>query len=141
MGLFSSLFSSKPRVKPSGKKEFIILIGAAKFEVMVTQEEHYQAALETICGPRAPRGVNRFETAYLKLEDKIPRDPNAVRVEMRGKQVGYLRPQAAISYRQYLITKGMPKANGQCQAVVRGGWVSSDGRKGLYEIWLDFPAL
>jgi hypothetical protein len=88
-----------------------------------------------------PRGVNRFESTYLILEDKNPRDKNAVRVEMRGKQVGYLSPQAAISYRQHLIGKGMPRANGQCQAVIRGGWVSSDGRKGLYEIWLDFPNL
>jgi hypothetical protein len=135
MGLFTNLFSSKAQEKPVVKKEVVFLMGTANFELEITGVERFQTALETICGPRLPKGVNRFETAWLILEDK-----NAVRVEIRGKQVGYLSPEAAILYRRQLIAKGKPRANGQCQAVIKGGWISSDGRKGPYCVWLDIPS-
>jgi hypothetical protein len=141
MGLFTSLFSSKAPEKPFVKKEVVILIGNSRFEVEIIGEQHYQPALEAICGPRVPRGVNRFETAWLIWEDIRPHNRNAVHVEIRGKQVGYLSPETDILYRQQLLARGMPKANGQCQAVIKGGWVSSDGRKGPYCVSLDIPTL
>ena len=139
MGLFTSLFSSKVQEQPSGKKEVAIMMGTGNFELEIVWELHYQAALEAICGPRVPKGVNRLETAWLILEDNNPHDKNAVRVEIRSKKVGYLSREAAMLYRQQLKARGMPKANGQCQAVIRGGWVSSDGRKGPYSVRLDIP--
>ena len=141
MGLFTNLFSSKVPQKPSGKQEIVVMGGGLKFELEITGVERFQSALEAICGPRVARGVNRFETAPLLSDDKNPGDKNAVRVEIRGKQVGYLSPDAATRYRQQLISKGMQNANGQCQAVIKGGWISSDGRKGDYEVWLDLPNL
>jgi len=136
MSLFTSLFVSKAPEQLSGKKEFMYLMGSTKFELEITGLEQYQASLEALCGPRVPRGVNLYETASLKLEDK-----NAVRVEIRGKQVGYLSPKAASLFREQLTARGIPKGAGQCAAVIRGGWVSSDGRKGPYEVWLDTPTL
>ena len=136
MSLFSSLFSSKAPELPSGKKELVYLMGTATFKVEILGEEHYQNVLEAICGPRKPQGVNCFETASLILEDK-----NAVRVEIRQKLVGYLGPETASLFRQKLIARGFPKGVGQCAAVIRGGWVSSDGRKGPYKVWLDLPSL
>ena len=70
---FTGLFSSKAPERPSGKKEVVYLVGAAKFELEIIGVEHYQDALETICGPRVPRDVKSFEAASLKLEDKTPR--------------------------------------------------------------------
>jgi len=139
MSLFANLFVSKAPAQPSTRKELVYLSGGARFEIENTGEEHYQAALEDICGPRVRTGINRYETALLKLEDKNPHDQNAVRVEILGKQIGYLSPKAAILYRQQLIARGTPKGIGQCAAVIRGGWVSSDGRKGPYCVWLDLP--
>ena len=139
MGLFTGLFSSNVQEQPSGKQEVAMLMGAGNFELRIVGEAHYQAALEVLCGPRLPKGVNQFETARLILEDKNPHDKNAVRVEIRRKQVGYLSREAAIRYREQLKAQGRPNANGQCQAVIRGGWVSSDGRKGSYLVWLDLP--
>jgi hypothetical protein len=141
MSLFTSLFSSKVPEQTSGRKEVLYLVGAAKFELKIAGAEHYQAVLEALCGPRVPRGVNIFEAASLKLEDNNPHNKNAVRVELRSKQVGYLSPEAANLFRQQLKAKGIPKGVGQCSAVIRGGWVSSDGRTGLYEVWLDTPTL
>lgn len=141
MGLFASLFVSKAPEQPSGKKELLYLMGAASFELEITGEEQYQTVLESLGGPRLPTGVNMYETASLKLEDKTPEAENAVRVEIRGKQVGYLSPKAASLFREQLIARGIPKGVGQCAAVIRGGWVSSDGRKGPYKVWLDTPTL
>ena len=139
MGIFTSLFGRKVQAQPPARKEIAVLLGVAKFEIEVQVGEQHQAALETICAPRKPRGVNRLETARLVLEQKNPLDKNAVRVEIRGRPVGYLCHEDAILCRQQLIARGQPHADAQCQATIRGGWISSDGRKGDYEVWLDLP--
>lgn len=141
MGLFTSFFSSKVPEQPSGTKDVVFVSGGGNFKLEIVGEARYQEAFETICGPRVSQGVNRFETAWLILEDRNIHDKNAVRVEFRRKPVGYLSQEAAILYRQKLKAKGKPNAIGQCQAVIKGGWVSSDGRKGTYFVWLDIPTL
>ena len=141
MGLFMNLFSFKGHKKLPTPREVAILMGAAKFDMEVVVAEHHQPALEAICGPHVPKGVNRYETAWLYLDDKNPNDENAVAVVIRERLVGYLNPEVAKLYRQHIRAKSMPTAVGECQAVVRGGWLSSDGRKGAYEIWLDLPRL
>ena len=141
MGIFTNLFSLNVQAKPSSKKDIIVLLGAAKFEHEVTVREEHQAALEIICGKRVPRGVNRFETARLYVEDKNRDDINAVRVEIKGKPVGYLAPVDAVAFREHAAGRGLLKAIGECQAVIHGGWISSDGRKGDYEVSLDLHNL
>ncbi|MEO7840502.1 MAG: hypothetical protein ABIU06_14235 [Anaerolineales bacterium] len=125
----------------SGTKDVVFLSGGGNYKLAIVGEARNQDALETLCGPRVPTGVNRFETAWLILEDKNPQDKNAVRVEFRRKPVGYLSRETAILFRQQLKAKGKPNADGQCPAVIKGGWLSSDGRKGTYDVWLDFPTL
>jgi hypothetical protein len=88
-----------------------------------------------------PSGINRFVTAWLILEDKNRHDKNAVRVEVQRKLVGYLSRETAILYRKQLQERGTPKIIGQCQAVITGGWLSSDGRKGPYHVSLDIASL
>src|SRR5688572_11166721 len=139
MSLLTSLFYSKVPEQSAVKEKVIFLLGIGNFELEIVGEALYQAALEAICGPRGPQGINRFETAGLILEDKNPHDKNAVRVEIRRKPVGYLNRETAILYRQQLKARGTPTAIAQCQVVIRGGWLSSDGRKGLYKVWLDLP--
>ena len=104
-------------------------MGIGNFGLEITGVASHQTALEAIGGPREPNGVKRFETAWLILEDKNPQNENAVRVEIRGKQVGYLSAEDAIRYRQQLLARDKPNAKGQCQAVIKGGRLSSDGRK------------
>jgi hypothetical protein len=136
MSLFANLFLSKVPDQPSGKKELVYLMGTAKFQNEIIDDEHYQTVLEGICGPCKPQGVKCYETASLKLEGN-----NAVRVEIEGKQVGYLRPETASLFRQQLIARGLPKGVGQCAALIRGGWTASDGSKGPYKVLLDLPIL
>jgi hypothetical protein len=142
MSLFTSLFSLKaPEKKAPSQPETIVLVGGARYEVEIVGAERYQPALEAICGPRQSKGIRRFETARLILEDKNPQDRSAVQVEIRCRTVGYLGPEQALSYRQLLVKRDAPRAAGQCQALISGGWFSSDGRKGPYEVCLDLPSL
>lgn len=62
-----------------------------------------------------------------------------MRVEIQGKRVGYLSPEAASFVHQQLIARGMPNGVGQCAAIIRGGRLSSDGIKEPYKVWLDLP--
>ena len=145
MSLFTSLFAPKVTEKPSHKPEIVVLVGAARYEWEIRGTERCQPILEAICGPRQSRGVRRFETARLILEDKYPgerhpQDKNVVRVEIRGRTVGYLSPEDAVLYRQLLVKRDAPRGTGQCQALITGGWFSSDGRKGPYEVNLDLPS-
>lgn len=134
MSLFANLFLSIIPDQPPGKKELVYLMGTAKFQNEIIDDEHYQTVLEGICGPCKHQGVKCYETASLKLEGN-----NAVRVEIDGKQVGYLRPETASLFRQQLIARGLPKGVGQCAALIRGGWINSDGSKGPYKVLLDLP--
>jgi hypothetical protein len=136
MGLFTNLFSSTPKNKT--RKDFVFLMGHYKFDVEVTGEKNFQAALEAICGPRVPTGKQHYENAWLIQEEKDPQN-NRVCVEIRGRQVGYLSPVTAVKYRKHLESQGTPGVDGQCQALIQGGWMSSDGRKGLYSVSLDLP--
>jgi hypothetical protein len=139
MGLFTNFFSSIGKHK--NKKEFVVLIGLARFDAEVSGVKNHQDALEAICGPRLPTGIRRNETAWLIQDDKNPHDKSRVRVEIRGRQVGYLSPKTAAQYLEHLVSRGTPEADGQCQALIQDGWMSSDGRKGLYRVSLDIPSL
>jgi hypothetical protein len=141
MSIFSKLFSSDEPEQSSGEHETFFLRGSEKFGVEIIGEEHFQAAFEAICGRRVPSGINRLVTAWLIPDDKNRLDKTAVRVEIQRHVVGYLSRETAIRYRRGLQRRGTPKAIGQCQAVIRGGWQSSDGRKGPYHLLLDIAGL
>jgi hypothetical protein len=141
MCLFTSIFSFKASGKPLSEKEMVFLMRTSKFELDITREDQYRATLKAIYEPCVPRGVNQFETAWFILEDRNPHNKNAVRVEIRCKQVGDPTPEAAILSCQHLKARGTPKADAQCQTVIRGGWISSDGRKGSYGVSLAIPGL
>lgn len=143
MSLFTNLFSSILPGYLSDKEEVVHLQAAGNYEMDITGEGSYQAELEELCGPRQPDGVRQLEVARLVLDSKraYSSNKNAVRVEIREKQVGYLSLEATIRYRRYLASKGLPGACGQCPAVIWGGWVTPDGRKGPYYVSLDMPDL
>lgn len=143
MSLFTQFFSFIAPEKASGKqdkRDIFVLIGSSRYERQIISAAHAQRVLEELFGSHVPPGVHCFATAWLIPEEKNPRAKNAVRVVIRGKAVGYLQPGDASLFRQQRAERGMPDAIGQCQAVIKGGWVSSDGRKGPVEVWLDLPS-
>jgi hypothetical protein len=136
MGLFTNLFPAKAPAAhaPAGQHELVYLMDTGKYEIEILGEVPYQATLEVLAGPRRPQGVKCYEKAFLKLEDH-----NAIRVEIQRQAVGYLSPEMTSFIRQQLTVRGRPQGVVECPAVIRGGWVSSDGRTAPYKVSLDLP--
>lgn len=143
MSLFTKIFSPVIPRSSSKTEKVVHLQADGSYEMQISGEEGYQDALEELGGPRQPGGVRRLEVARLVLDHRraYHTNKNAVRVEIRGKLVGYLSLDATIQYRRYLAAKGLPCAHGTCPALIWGGWLDPDGSKGPYYVSLDLPDL
>ena len=96
--------------------------------VNVAGESHYQEALHEIA-----KGEQRLEvTAALIPEPSNPHDPNAVRVEIDGKLVGYLPRAAAVAYGPLIKEPADRGRTAVCEAMV-------SGREGLFGVFLKLP--
>jgi hypothetical protein len=88
--------------------------------VNVAGESHYQEALRELTGTDGSEQVRREAEAVLVPEPGNPHDPNAVRVEIDGRLVGYLPRGAAVAYGpmlQAVIARGRAAA---CEAMIAG---------------------
>jgi hypothetical protein len=114
------------------------IVGPGTFAVAAVGESNYQVALETVCGGRTEEGERgRFVEATLVPDDENPYDPNAVRVDVDGHTVGYIKAEGAVHYRQEFLRQFKQLRPATCNAVIRGGWMRGSG--GSYGIWLDLP--
>jgi hypothetical protein len=113
------------------------LTGPGEFLLEVAGESKYQAELEAICGRRTEEGEDKYVKARLVLENDNPYDPNAVRVDIEGRTVGYLSREYARQYRKQVARLGRPNMIGICAANIRGGWQRRGGNRGHYGVWLD----
>lgn len=114
------------------------LRGDGSYSVAVVGESHYQDALEAVCGGRTEDGADLEIEATLALEDKNRFDPNAVRVDINGAQVGYLDRYAAKSFRDMCGDGTLPAvAAFRCRAHITGGWDRGDGDRGHFGVRLD----
>jgi hypothetical protein len=103
------------------------------FPTYVVGESHYQVALETICGSKQEYGQATWtDEVQLIPEDDNPYDPNAVRVEIEERQVGYLSRTDAVSYR-----RKHGKSVITCEAIIVGGWDRGHGDRGNYGVRLN----
>jgi hypothetical protein len=86
--------------------------------VNVAGESHYQDALRAIAGP----GEVRLATeAQLVPEPENEYDPNAVRVEVDGRKVGYLPRDLAPAWAPRLAELAARRRVGGCEATIVGG--------------------
>jgi hypothetical protein len=96
--------------------------------VNVAGESHYQDALHEITA-----GQDRLETtAALIPEPTNPHDPNAVRVEIDSRLVGYLPRAAALAYGPLVKEPAERGRTAVCEAMV-------SGREGLFGVFLKLP--
>jgi hypothetical protein len=105
--------------------------------VNVAGESHYQDALRELA-PWDGRDDLRHEAlATLVPEPDNPHDPNAVRVEIAGRLVGYLPRAAAESYGSLLAVytrKGRPVT---CDAMIAAR--ATGGEAGPIGVFLKLP--
>ena len=96
--------------------------------INVAGESHYQDALHAIT-----QGQQRLETtAALIPEPTNPHDPNAVRVEIDEKLVGYLPRAQAVAYGPLVREPAERGRTAVCEAMV-------SGRDGIYGVFLKLP--
>lgn len=120
-GFFSWLF----RKSDAGSKKKLEqlpprLVQGGFFDVV--GEASYQKALESICGGKGIYSADRQCMATLLPEPDNPHDPNAVRVIIERRLVGYLAREHAVEYHQHL---GAHPSS--CGAKIVGGWKDDRG--------------
>ena len=138
MGILKWLFGKpKPKrrqVRAQGEFE-----GPGTYEFTVVGTARYQDALEAICGGHREDGHNFKTTASLVLEDDNAHDNQAVRIDIKGKTVGYLSREYARQYRRMLNRTRHPRITASCGAMIVGGWDQGGGDRGLFGVRLDLP--
>ncbi len=113
------------------------LSGDGVFELEVVGESHYQQALEAAVGGRSAAGADLIVEAILIAEDTNPYDSKAIRLDIGGRTVGYLRREEARRFRAEFGR--LLRANDFvcCKANIRGGWSRGSGDRGHFGVWLD----
>ena len=93
--------------------------------INVAGESHYQDALRALTATDGSEPVRGDFEAVLVPESDNRFDPNAVRVEISGRQIGYLPRAEAAAYRPMLERLAARGRRGSCEAVVSGRGGSS----------------
>lgn len=113
----------------------VILEGDGRFRLPVVGESFCEDAFLSICGPRTPIGYDLIVDAALIPESDNRFDTKAVRVEVRGKRVGYLSRSMA---RRYRVRFG--RRTVYCKAKIIGGWDRGGGDSGHFGVRLDLSS-
>ena len=82
----------------------------------IVGESHYQEALLRICGAGAGEMIERECVAELVPEPDNAHDGNAIRVEIEGALVGYIRSQEARRWQRGIIAMRDAGRSSECAA-------------------------
>lgn len=125
MGILQTLFGGH-------KAAPVVLKPGRGWIVEVVGESRYQDSLTRSYKRHGGDGHDLKVTAAIVPEDANPHDPNAVRVEIDGRTVGYLPRELAPDYRGTI-----GKQPGSCSAKIVGGFVRDDGTQASYGVKLN----
>jgi hypothetical protein len=126
-------FTRKPRKAPQQLRP------GRGWTTEVHGESHYQPAISRSYKRHGGLGSDLKVSATLVPEPTNQHDPNAVRVEIDGRTVGYLPRAKASEYRSML---GLQE--GQCSAKITGGHERDNGERAFFGVKLNMrwpPAL
>jgi len=115
--------------------------GPGTFAVEVVGVSRRQDMLAAIVEEHGRSGRTVTLDATLVLEPSNPHDPNAVRVEIDGDLIGYLRRDNAARYRADLAAAGTPDATVQCKVRIVGGFETASGERASFGVRLDLPPM
>jgi hypothetical protein len=101
--------------------------------VNIVGESFFQLALAEITGREGWVEVAHRCTAVLVLEPSNPHDPHAIRVEIKGRIVGYLSRKDARDYEPYLRELAKRRKLPCCKALISGrGQGSATNNMGVF---------
>lgn len=115
-----------------GYKQTSSLAPGRGWVVPVVGESHYQDVLEMLYRKNGGSGHDIKVSAALVPEDDNAFDPNAVRIEIESRGVGYLQREMALEYRAAL-----GESTGQCSAKIVGGFEREDGSSAYFGVKLN----
>lgn len=110
----------------------VVLRPGRGWTVEVVGESQYQDALASAYRRHGGDGHDLKVTAALVPEGGNAQDPQAVRVEIDGKPVGYLPREVAPDYRA-----SMGDVVGTCSAKIVGGFERDDGSQAFFGVKLN----
>jgi len=128
MGLLNRLFGN---ADPIVKRSLAQLAPGRGYTLDIVGESRFQAALSRVCGGKTAEGHKHEATAELRFEQN-PSDPNAIAVDIAGKQVGWIPSPTNAEIRRE-ITALTPTGLASCKAKIVGGW-SKDGDEGHFGV-------
>lgn len=106
--------------------------------VDVVGESHRQDTLESLAGGRTPEGlVNRRFMAQLVRDAHNAQDPNAVRVEIGGRLVGFIAHEEAPWCHRVVAELARYGKPATCRASLTGGWDRGPDDRGHIGVVLD----
>ncbi|QHO76287.1 hypothetical protein ACH79_30470 [Bradyrhizobium sp. CCBAU 051011] len=100
--------------------------------VPVVGESRYQDVLQMLYRKNGGSGHDIKVSAALVPENDNAADPNAVRVEIESRGVGYLPREMALEYRAAL-----GESSGQCSAKIVGGFELDGGSSAHFGVKLN----
>jgi hypothetical protein len=123
------------------KKEAVFIDGGGGVNQEVVGESFYQKHLKKICGgiSKEKRGVNAIATVH--YEDDNEHDKKAIRIDIKGKTVGYLPKADARRYRKKVEKLDQKGITLSCDAVILILQEYKTGRFSAtnFSVWLDLP--
>lgn len=152
MWLLKALFSGKhrsappassspaePKARPAkaSARRGSVVTNLKTFPSNVVGEGNYQDALATVAGGYQ-RDSQAFEIpAVIALDPANSYDPNAVKVEIKGRTVGYLPSAEAKRIGEMMRQQGIEEA--YLKAKVCGGWRTNQHDQGNFGVKLRLP--
>ena len=146
MGLLRRIFGGAPG-EPAQRPPSMRTVAAERVEAEVDDDEQLvevqvvgegprQEKLAQIAGPKTPDGKEMFVGVTLRCEPANPVDPNAIRVEVMGQHVGYLKADHAA-----LLAAPVAQVCGgalEARGLIVGGWDRGGGDTGHYgiRVWI-----
>lgn len=118
--------------------EIPFIRGQAAYRVDVAGESFYDDSFKELCGERTIEGIRTEVIAQMELCDDNPHDNRAVRVTIRGHQVGHLSREDARAFRRLVRYGALAEHEVfQCAAIIVGGWDRGEGKLGNFGVRLD----
>jgi hypothetical protein len=118
--------------------ELPFIRGQSQYRIDVAGESFYDNSFKELVGERTISGVRMEVVARLELCDDNPHDKNAVRVTIKGYQVGYLSREDARAFRRLVRYGALAEHEEfECAARICGGWDRGEGDVGHFGVRLD----
>ena len=108
-------------------------------DLPIVGESNYQQALSDLCGGHSRGGHQLHARAELVPEPSNRYDENAVRVDIDGRTVGYLKRDHAARYVKRLLEDGRSGEVLNVRAYITGGWRTNQHDEGHFGVQLETP--